>query len=156
MVRVFNVYLPIRTVLLLGGEALVVCASFVLAALIHFGSDFGLVLGYENGFYKILGVTGVALLCLYYFDLYDLQRLRSQGEIYFRILIVLGVLSLPRSAQRASPKYHAGRKGVPRRFGHSYRIHSRLAVRISMGSKATLPSRARVYPWLRRSCVTIG
>jgi sugar transferase (PEP-CTERM system associated) len=94
MVRVFNVYLPIRTVLLLGGEALVVCASFVLAALIHFGSDFGLVLGYENGFYKILGVTGVALLCLYYFDLYDLQRLRSQGEIYFRILIVLGILSL--------------------------------------------------------------
>ncbi len=100
MVRVFNVYLPIRTVLLLGGEALVVCASFVLAALIHFGSDFGLVLGYENGFYKILGVTGVALLCLYYFDLYDLQRLRSQGEIYFRILIVLGVLSL--SSQRSA------------------------------------------------------
>jgi sugar transferase (PEP-CTERM system associated) len=94
MVRLFNVYLPVRTVLLAGGEAIVVCLSFLLAALIRFGSESVLVLGYESGFYKILAITGVAVLCLYYFDLYDLQRLRSKGEVYFRVLIVLGTLSL--------------------------------------------------------------
>lgn len=94
MVRLFNVYLPVRTVLLAGGEAVVVCLSFLLAALIRFGSESVLVLGYESGFYKILAITGVAVLCLYYFDLYDLQRLRSKGEVYFRVLIVLGTLSL--------------------------------------------------------------
>jgi sugar transferase (PEP-CTERM system associated) len=94
MVRVFNVYLPVRTVLLMGGEAIVIWTSFIVAALIHFRADSLLVLAYDNGFYKILGVTALALVFLYYFDLYDLQRLRSQGEIYFRILIVLGTLSL--------------------------------------------------------------
>lgn len=93
MVRVFNVYLPVRTVLLMGGEAIVIWTSFLVAALIHFRADSLLVLAYDNGFYKILGVTALALILLYYFDLYDLQRLRSQGEIYFRILIVLGALS---------------------------------------------------------------
>jgi sugar transferase (PEP-CTERM system associated) len=94
MVRVFNVYLPVRTVLLMGGEVIVIWTSFLVAALIHFRADSLLVLAYDNGFYKILGVTALALVFLYYFDLYDLQRLRSQGEIYFRILIVLGTLSL--------------------------------------------------------------
>jgi sugar transferase (PEP-CTERM system associated) len=94
MVRLFNVYLPVRTVLLAGGEAIVVCLSFLLAALIRFGNESVLVLGYESGFYKILAITGVSVLCLYYFDLYDLQRLRSKGEVYFRVLIVLGTLSL--------------------------------------------------------------
>jgi sugar transferase (PEP-CTERM system associated) len=93
MLRVFNVYLPIRTVLLMGGEAIVIWTSFLLASLIHFGADSLLVLAYDNGFYKILGVTALTLIFLYYFDLYDPQRLRSQGEIYFRILIVLGTLS---------------------------------------------------------------
>lgn len=93
MVRLFKVYLPVRTLLLFGGEAIVICASFLIAAVIHFGSDSVLVLEYENGFYKILTITGIALLCLYYLDLYDLKRLRSQADIYFRILLMLGSLS---------------------------------------------------------------
>ena len=40
------------------------------------------------------GVTGMALIFLYYFDLYDMQRLRSRGEVYFRLLMVVGALSL--------------------------------------------------------------
>jgi sugar transferase (PEP-CTERM system associated) len=93
MVRLFKVYLPVRTLLLFGGEAIVIWASFVIAAVLHFGTDSMLVLEYENGFYKILAITGLALLCLYYLDLYDLRRLRSQADIYFRILLMLGTLS---------------------------------------------------------------
>ena len=93
MVRLFHVYYPVRQMVLLLGEALVVCASFLLATLMRFGRDSFLVLNYEGGFFKILGVTFVALLCSHYFDLYDAQRLRSRGETYLRILIVLGSLS---------------------------------------------------------------
>jgi sugar transferase (PEP-CTERM system associated) len=94
MVRLFNVYYPARTLVLVGGEAIVVCASFLLACLIQFGPDSYLILNYENGFYKIFGISGMAMLFLHYFDLYDLQRLRVRGELYFRLLVVLGVLSL--------------------------------------------------------------
>jgi len=94
VVRLFNVYYPVRTLVLAGGEAIIVCASFLLATLLRVGSDSYLVLNYENGFYKILAVTGMAMLCLHSFDLYDMQRLRSWGEIWFRLLVVLGLLSI--------------------------------------------------------------
>jgi sugar transferase (PEP-CTERM system associated) len=93
VVRLFNVYYPTRSLVLVAGEALIICASFLLALIIRLGDDSFLVLNYENGYYKVLGASGLALLCLYYFDLYDLERLRSQGETYFRLLIVLATLS---------------------------------------------------------------
>jgi len=93
MVRLFNVYFPVRTLVLFGGEALIICSSFLVATLIRFGDDSYLVLNYENGFYKILAVAGLALLSLNYFDLYDAQRFRSPAEIYVRLLTVLGLLS---------------------------------------------------------------
>jgi sugar transferase (PEP-CTERM system associated) len=93
LIRIFNVYYPTRVLVLVAGEGMIICASFILAALIRLGQDSLLVLHYEYGFYKILGVTILALLCLHYFDLYDLQRVPSQNEIWFRLLVVLGLLS---------------------------------------------------------------
>ncbi len=93
MIRLFNVYYPTRVVVLLAGECLVVCASFLLATLLRLGEDSMLVLEYQAGFYKILAITVVAVLCLDLFDLYDLQRVPTPGETYFRILVVLGVLA---------------------------------------------------------------
>jgi sugar transferase (PEP-CTERM system associated) len=93
LVRLFNVYYPTRILVLVAGEGMIVCASFILAALIRLGPDSVLVLNYEYGFHKILGVTVLAMLCLHYFDLYDLQRVPSRGETRFRLLVVLGVLS---------------------------------------------------------------
>ncbi len=93
MVRLFNVYYPVRTIVLVLGEILIVCASFVVATLIRMGPDSTLVLGYGDGIYKVLGIAGVAFLCFYYFDLYDSQRISSRGETFFRLLIVLGILS---------------------------------------------------------------
>ena len=93
MVRLFHVYYPVRTLVLFAGEALVVSASFVLAAVLILGQDSMLVLGYEDGFLKILGITAIALLCSYYFDLYGPQLIASSGETYFRLMVVLSVLS---------------------------------------------------------------
>jgi sugar transferase (PEP-CTERM system associated) len=76
-----------------GGEALIICCSFLLALRIRLGEDSLLVLQYENGVYKILGVAAAGIVCMHYFDLYDPQRLPSSGETYFRLLVVLGLLS---------------------------------------------------------------
>jgi len=93
LVRLFNIYYPTRVLVLVAGEGLIVGASFLAAALIRLGPDSFLVLNYEYGFQKILGVTVLALFCLHYFDLYDLQRIQTRGEIWFRLLVVLGILS---------------------------------------------------------------
>ena len=94
MIRLFNVYYPVRTLVLFGVETLVVCGSFLLAVLIRFQQDSFLVLNYEGGYYKVLMATGLALVCNYYLDLYDLPRLRSQSEVFVRLLVVVGLLAL--------------------------------------------------------------
>src|SRR5271169_1514779 len=93
MIRVFNVYYPMRLLVLIAGEALLVCASFVVGVMLRLGQDSSLVLLDEDGLYKILGITAVALICLYYFDLYDPDRVPSKGETYFRLLVAMGLLS---------------------------------------------------------------
>ena len=92
--RSSSVYYPVRGALLLIGEAIIVCGSFLLAAVIRFGSASYWALSHGNGFYKILGLTVVVLLCLHYCDLYNLGRLRFQAEAYLQLLTVLGILAL--------------------------------------------------------------
>ena len=93
MIRLFNVYYPIRTLILLIGEALIVWTSFLLAAVVEFREDSYLVLNYEGGYIKLFVVTGVVLLCSHWFDLYDTARLNTKGELYFRLLMVPGLLA---------------------------------------------------------------
>jgi len=90
VVRVFNIYFPARTLVLLVGEAIIISASFLLAALIRFGSNFTLVVGYEYGGYKIALACGVYILCLYYYDLYDSYAVCAAREVITRLIQVLG------------------------------------------------------------------
>lgn len=90
MVRLFNVYYPKRTLILLFGEVLIIGASFLAAALVRFGSDVSLKLNYEIGFGRIALVSGVCLLCLYYFDLYDTGIITNAFEVLTRLVQVLG------------------------------------------------------------------
>lgn len=93
MIRLFNVYYPARTLVLVAGEAVVVCLSFLAAVFLQLGPDSYIALNYEGGYVKILGIAGLAMLCAYYFDLYDFQRLPSRGETYFRLLMQLATMS---------------------------------------------------------------
>lgn len=93
MIRLFNVYIPVRTLVLLIGEALIVWTSFLLGAVYELREDSYLVLNYEGGYLKILGVTVLVLLCSHWLDLYDTARLNTKGELYFRLLMVPGVLA---------------------------------------------------------------
>jgi sugar transferase (PEP-CTERM system associated) len=60
--------------------------------------DSYLVLNYEGGWYKLFIFTGVVLLCSHWFDLYDTARLNTRGELYFRLLMVPGVLAFVTAA----------------------------------------------------------
>jgi sugar transferase (PEP-CTERM system associated) len=98
MIRLFNVYYPTRSIVLLLCEALIVSGCFLLATVLLLGPDTYLVLNYEYGGLKILCLTALTLLCSYYFDLYEPQRISARWEIYFRVLLVLGFLSFLLSA----------------------------------------------------------
>lgn len=92
MIRLFNVYYPTRTFALLICEALLVSGAFVFAATYTMGPDAYIALFYENGIFKITGITFLTLLLSYYFDLYEPQRISGRWEIYFRLMLVLSVL----------------------------------------------------------------
>ena len=94
MIRLFNVYYPTRTLVLLICEALLVGASFIVATASFLGLDNGYIkLMYENGLVKIAAITFLTLLFSYYFDLYEPQRISARWEAYFRLLLVLSALS---------------------------------------------------------------
>ena len=93
MIRLFNVYYPTRMLVLVVGELLIVGSSFIVAAILRLEGHSLQVLQQGHGFYKILAVTLLALVCLDYFDLHNPQLTPSRTEPYFRLLVVLGVLS---------------------------------------------------------------
>ena len=92
MIRLFNVYYPTPTLLLLLSESLIVCGSFLLATTYMVGPDTYTALIYEKGLLKIICITAFTLLLSHYFDLYAPQRISARWEIYFRLLLVLSVL----------------------------------------------------------------
>jgi sugar transferase (PEP-CTERM system associated) len=79
--------------LLLFCEVLLVGGSFLAATICITGPDGYIVLIYENGLLKIAAITVFTLLLTYYFDLYGPRRIAESWEIYFRLLLVLSVLS---------------------------------------------------------------
>ncbi|MGE0405056.1 MAG: TIGR03013 family XrtA/PEP-CTERM system glycosyltransferase [Candidatus Korobacteraceae bacterium] len=92
MVRLFSIYLPVRTLVLMLGEALIFVGSFVLAAAIQWGPESAAILNGPN-FAKILAISAMAVVCAYYLDLYDPRQLNCGSEAYSRMLIVLALLA---------------------------------------------------------------
>lgn len=97
MIRVFKVYYPLRTLVLLAGEALIVWVSFVLGTILR-NQDSWLLLNVEGGYVKILAVTGIILLLSHWLDLYDSSNLDKNWEQSLRILLVMGFVALALAA----------------------------------------------------------
>ncbi|MCU1296545.1 MAG: exopolysaccharide biosynthesis polyprenyl glycosylphosphotransferase, partial [Acidobacteriaceae bacterium] len=93
MIRLFNVYYPVRTLVLLAGEALIIWTSFLLGMVLQHPEDSYVLLNYEGGYLKILVVTVVVLMFSHWFDLYDPAHFSAKGELYFRLLLVPGLLA---------------------------------------------------------------
>ena len=94
MIRLFNIYYPIRTLVLLGGEVLLVWASLFAATVWQHPEDSYVVLNYEGGYFKILAATLAVLIFSHLFDLYEPALWNARGELYFRLLLVPGILAL--------------------------------------------------------------
>jgi sugar transferase (PEP-CTERM system associated) len=97
VIRLFKVYYPLRTLILLAGEALIVWTSFVLATMWR-SQDSWLLLNVEGGYIKILAVTVGVLLLSHWLDLYDSSSLDKNWEQSLRILMVMGFVALALSA----------------------------------------------------------
>lgn len=94
MIRLFNVYYPTRTLVLLAGEALVVWVSFLIGIVLQYREDSYLVLNFEFGYYKLLLVTVAVLVFSHWLDLYDLAQFDGKAGSYLRLLLVPGMLAL--------------------------------------------------------------
>lgn len=105
MIRLFKVYYPLRTLVLLVGEAMIVWLSFLLATIWR-SPDSWLLANVDGGYLqvltvlgpKILVVTAVVLLLSHLFDLYDASSLGAKWEHAFKLLLVLGLVALALAA----------------------------------------------------------
>jgi sugar transferase (PEP-CTERM system associated) len=80
--------------ILLVGEAIIVWVSLLTGTILHYREDSYVVLNIDYGYYKILVITVVVLLCSHWFDLYRLNRFDERGGVYSRVLFVPGVVAL--------------------------------------------------------------
>ena len=107
--RIFNQYYPIRNLLFVMGEGVVIYASVVLAILFADGIlvsgmlvgtnpviDWAYLSAKFNGWLclKVLLVTLVCQICLYYNDLYDLNKTPGFSEMSLRMLLALGIATI--------------------------------------------------------------
>ena len=95
MIRILNTYFPVRTVFLGVSEVCLVALAFIVAAIARLGmTDASLLLGYEQGFSKILFLSAAFSVCMYYFDLYNSSILSNWREVISRLVQVLGTASV--------------------------------------------------------------
>lgn len=80
--------------MLVGGEVCLIAVSLLLGTLLRYKEDSYLVLNFEYGYYKIFAITLFIVVICHWFDLYDLSFFESRGEIYVRLLLVPGLVSL--------------------------------------------------------------
>jgi sugar transferase (PEP-CTERM system associated) len=105
VIRVFKVYYPLRTLVLLAVETLIVWVSFVLGVAaaswlseVGFPSPALLQNRARAPFLGLLAVTGFVLLLSHGFDLYDSATLSPRGDKAVRMVFVVGIVALALSA----------------------------------------------------------
>lgn len=122
MVRVFRVYCPVRTLVLLVGDAFVVwiglLAGTVLYSLLRFSYDSERLLRFSNQIFiegaywrgaellehqanlglsaygQFLAIMALVLALSHGFDLYDSAQLEDKDNQMFRMLFVLGLVAI--------------------------------------------------------------
>jgi sugar transferase (PEP-CTERM system associated) len=121
VIRLFKVHYPVRTLVLLAGEALVVWFSFVMGAWAAFRlSDVGLLRPtllqnrQDPPALWLLAITGIVLLLSHGLDLYDASSLGSSAEQTFRLLRVVTLVAFSLAAiSFFYSRYRPGRDFLP-------------------------------------------
>src|SRR5678815_1312423 len=86
--QLFNRHVSTRTLTVFTGELGLIFGSVALAAAVQDTTDL------PANFWKILLVTLVCQLCLYYNDFYDLTLVHSNRELVVRLLQAAGAASI--------------------------------------------------------------
>ena len=94
MVRLFNVYFPKRTVLLLASEGALIWVALLAAAFLCLGADFALAFRDERVYAKLAFVGMTCLLCIYLADAYDPAIVSNRRVVPSRMIQGLGVACL--------------------------------------------------------------
>jgi sugar transferase (PEP-CTERM system associated) len=90
MVRLFNVYYPKRTLVLIATESVLILLALFVPIAVEFGSNTALVMGYEAGFLRIFVAAAIFMTCVYYVDLYSANVMANPREARARIFASVG------------------------------------------------------------------
>lgn len=94
MIRIFNQYIPSRALILLAGEVAIISGSFALAIVMQFGEGSSVMFHDSHTLWKIALIALLAFACSHFMELYDLQQLNRPNEMYTRVFVLVGALSL--------------------------------------------------------------
>jgi sugar transferase (PEP-CTERM system associated) len=94
MVRTVLSRVSWRTLTLVCCESVLVAAGVVGASYLRLGGDLRAMLADPASIAKMLLVTGVCQVCLYYTDLYDMRVVSDRRDLFVRSLQALGATSL--------------------------------------------------------------
>ena len=92
MLQIFKKYYPMRNIFFVAGEGIFIFISVLLASVIILGQE-SFVLNRQL-LMKIILITVVCQVCLYYNDLYDLKISNSFNEMGLRLLQALGFAAI--------------------------------------------------------------
>jgi sugar transferase (PEP-CTERM system associated) len=93
MIRLLMQRFTGRSVALIAFETVLIVSAVAMAAYVRLGESTWEVMRHEGGFTKALLIAGVAQVCLYYAELYDLRVVADRRELFVRIIQALGVAS---------------------------------------------------------------
>jgi sugar transferase (PEP-CTERM system associated) len=92
MLRIFKQYYPIRNVFFLIGEGIAIFVAVMVACALLLNVEW---FGFDRWIYlKILLISLVCQICLYYYDLYDLEVTDTFKELGIRLLQALGTAAI--------------------------------------------------------------
>jgi len=94
ILKVFNQYIPLRKLAFVILEGLFILGMVLLGAFLRFIGDLSSFYAYQYLIPKALLIVVCVQLSLYYFDLYNLNALRSNFELIVGLLRSLGVSSI--------------------------------------------------------------
>jgi len=93
LIRLLHAYFPKWTFVLWVSEACLVSLGFLAATIARLGlGDAALMFNYQHGSLKILVVSAAIVICMYYFNLYDLSILGNRREMLIRMIQMLGTV----------------------------------------------------------------
>jgi len=98
VLRIFNVYYPIRTLVLICGEILIALSSLLLATTVVARDNSYYALNDDFGYYKILATTVLVVLLSHWLDFYDSAKFGARREFYIRPIMIPGLLAIGAAA----------------------------------------------------------